>query len=81
VGWETILPKKVDPLFLGIQKFSFYHNHSYAVPSDNSSLVATIDYLENYAVVVRKMNVVGVQFHPEKSHSSGEKLISNFMRM
>jgi glutamine amidotransferase len=79
VGWETIQPKKVDPLFFGIKKFSFYHNHSFAAPADNLSQLATIDYLETYAVVVRKMNVVGVQFHPEKSHSSGERLISNFI--
>ena len=79
VGWEKILPVGLDPIFAGITRMSFYHNHSFALPSPNPYEIAKIDYDSQYTVAVRCKNILGVQFHPEKSHSSGEKLIKNFI--
>ena len=79
VGWEPIIPVKADSIFSGITRLSFYHNHSFALPSPNSFEIAKIQYSDQFAVAARNDNVVGVQFHPEKSHSSGEQLMKNFI--
>jgi glutamine amidotransferase len=79
VGWNTIYPTSPDPIFNGLSSFRFYHNHSYAAGEENPFAIAKIDYYDKYAIAVRKENVVGVQFHPEKSHSSGRKIIENFL--
>jgi len=80
VGWTDVMATNQDPLFRGIAKARFYHNHSFAVPSPNTFEIARIDYGgAPIAVALRKDRVVGVQFHPEKSHSSGEQLIRNFI--
>jgi glutamine amidotransferase len=80
VGWESIIPTSGDQLFSGIERLSFYHNHSYALPSPSPFEIASIDYSSQFVVAARKGNVAGVQFHPEKSHSSGEQLIKNFIQ-
>ena len=45
---------------------------------DNADVVATFSYGGKMPCIVRKNNVIGAQFHPEKSHSNGIKLIRNF---
>jgi glutamine amidotransferase len=79
VGWEPITPVKEDLIFSGITRLTFYHNHSYALPSPSPFEVARIQYSDQFAVAARNENVIGVQFHPEKSHSSGEQLMKNFI--
>ncbi len=79
VGWQMVKQSQQDPLLEGIQKLSFYHNHSFGLRSPHEGEFATIEYGGSYAVGVRNGNVSGVQFHPEKSHGSGEKLIRNFV--
>lgn len=81
VGWEQITPVKDDLIFSGITRLTFYHNHSYALPSPTPFEVATIQYSDQFVVAARKENVIGVQFHPEKSHSSGEQLMRNFVNL
>jgi glutamine amidotransferase len=81
VGWETITPVKEDLIFSGITRLTFYHNHSYALPSPSPFELARIQYSDQFVVAARNENVVGVQFHPEKSHSSGEQLMKNFIKL
>ena len=81
VGWEPVIPVKEDLIFSGITRLSFYHNHSYALPSPSRFEIARIDYSEQFVVAARNENVIGVQFHPEKSHSSGEQLMKNFIKL
>jgi glutamine amidotransferase len=58
----------------------FYFVHSYAVhPQDASVGVGTCTYGEPFAAVVHLGNVAGVQFHPEKSHRAGLRLLENFL--
>jgi len=79
VGWERIAISNSDPIFEGVHKLRFYHNHSFALPSPSTHELASIDYLNRYSVAIRKNNVVGVQFHPEKSHDDGQKIFKNFL--
>lgn len=59
----------------------FYFVHSYAVPVLPEFTLATTNHSLPFTSVVGKDNVFGVQFHPEKSHSYGKKLITNFLGM
>lgn len=79
VGWEKVQPIKKDRIFDNISKFRFYHNHSYALTTLSPYAIATINYSEEYCVAARQDNVIGVQFHPEKSHSEGEWILKNFL--
>jgi glutamine amidotransferase len=79
VGWEPIVETRSDLIFEDISRMAFYHNHSYAVLSPSKYEIAKMSYLCDYTVAVRNKNVIGVQFHPEKSHSAGERLMRNFL--
>jgi glutamine amidotransferase len=79
VGWEKITITNPDPIFEGVDRLRFYHNHSFALPSPSTHELAMIDYSKKYTVVIRKNNVIGVQFHPEKSHYDGQRIITNFL--
>ena len=79
VGWEKISISNPDPIFEGVQKLRFYHNHSFALPSPSTHELASIDYSKRYSVAIRKNNVIGVQFHPEKSHENGQQIFTNFL--
>ena len=70
-------------LFKDIPDNSFmYFCHSYfVVPRDENIVVASTDYGVDFASAVSKDNVVGVQFHPEKSQKLGIKILENFVNM
>lgn len=82
VGWNQVRRKKTNthPLLKNIEDNSFfYFVHSfYCEPADDAVVVGETDYGVNYASVVGKENVCGVQFHPEKSQSAGLQLLQNF---
>lgn len=60
----------------------FYFVHSYyVVPKDKSRILATTDYGVEFASVIHKDNLFGVQFHPEKSQELGLKIIRNFVKL
>lgn len=82
VGWNTIEKIRTSPLLEGIPDGSkFYYTHSYHLASvDSETKVATTYYGYNFISVFHKGNIYGTQFHPEKSHKVGMKLIKNFIR-
>ncbi len=58
----------------------FYFDHSYyPVPADSRTVMSTTDYGQEYASAVLRDNVCAVQYHPEKSHRNGLKLIKSFL--
>src|SRR5574340_425644 len=81
MGWNRVHHAQ-HPLWSGIdQDARFYFVHSYYVQPQDASLVqATSNYPQSFVCAVAKDNLFGVQFHPEKSHTAGLKLLQNFMQ-
>lgn len=78
VGWNNIRVAPGHYLFKNLeQEPHFYFDHSYYVGCGEFS-VARIDYCVEFSVAVAQDNIVGVQFHPEKSQNNGLKLFRNF---
>jgi glutamine amidotransferase len=60
----------------------FYFAHSYyAIPEDKHVIVATTDYGIEFVSIIQKGNILGTQFHPEKSSELGLKIIKNFCQL
>jgi glutamine amidotransferase len=80
MGWSTISPKDGEPLLAGLDEaLGFYFLHSYRfICDDPADVVATAGYATPFHCAVRRGNVYGVQFHPEKSHHNGILLLKNF---
>jgi imidazole glycerol-phosphate synthase subunit HisH len=81
MGWNQIVNQQMDsPLLSGInQTSSFYFVHSYFITcNDESNGLAQTVYGFAFDSIILKDNIMGVQFHPEKSHQSGLRLLRNF---
>ncbi len=81
MGWNSISILKEDPVFKSnLDQKDFYFVHSYVFQNiKKSNVLATTYYGKNFPSIIKKGNVYGVQFHPEKSHKYGIKLIKNFI--
>lgn len=85
MGWNTLTQVKPHPLLDGIPTgpdgLHAYFVHSYALnASDPADVIATTDYGGPVTAIVGRDNLVGAQFHPEKSQALGLRLIANFLR-
>lgn len=80
LGWNEIKFTDNYDLFKNMKSNSqFYFLHSYYFDCYNkSNEIASFQYGEKFCCAVKKDNIYGVQFHPEKSHSLGVQLIKNF---
>jgi glutamine amidotransferase len=80
MGWNDVAPRAADGLFDGLETGArFYFLHSYYFRCANEAdVLATSEYGAPFACAVRHGNVYGVQFHPEKSHRFGTRLLENF---
>ena len=80
IGWNSIKFDNKINLFDGIDQNSyFYFLHSYALLSLNEKYkVCETFYGENFVSAFKKDNIYGIQFHPEKSHLFGSKILLNF---
>jgi len=79
-GWNTARLRSGHPVFSGLPEHSdFYFVHSYRfVCAEPEHVWGTTDYGEDFCSVVGSQNVLGVQFHPEKSQKKGLRLLENF---
>jgi imidazole glycerol-phosphate synthase subunit HisH len=81
MGWNQLEFAKPDPLLRGIASGDYvYFVHSYAVPVGPCT-VATTDYGGSFSAMVRQGNLVGTQFHPERSGATGARLLANFLEL
>lgn len=81
MGWDIVEFKKDVPLLkdiTGRQRYYFVHTY-HAVCANPEDVMMTCDYGYEFACAVNRGNVYGVQFHPEKSHDFGMRLLSNFV--
>jgi glutamine amidotransferase len=84
IGWNDVSFERPSPLTAGLPEdgCAFYHVHSLAAhPEDPADVIATTEYGERFATVVGHGNVLGVQFHPEKSSRDGLALLGNFVTL
>lgn len=81
MGWNFTKPLKKSKLLEGIDKNSrFYFVHSYHINSnDEEANLLETEYGYSFVSAIEKDNILGVQFHPEKSHKFGMKLYSNYL--
>jgi imidazole glycerol-phosphate synthase subunit HisH len=81
MGWNNLQIKGESKLLKEVKDQSWvYFVHSYkAVPKDRKLVVATSDYGVNIPAMIEKDNLIGVQFHPEKSGDVGALMIKNFI--
>ena len=80
MGWSPSIDTLRGPLFEGIRsEDEFYYLHSFVVAPENPQLVISeVEYGRRLVSGIGKQNIHGVQFHPEKSHSQGLRLLKNF---
>jgi imidazole glycerol-phosphate synthase subunit HisH len=81
IGWNVLKVRNRSEIVEGVPDQSWvYYVHSYYPVTQNDCTVATTDYGLEYSCLVAKNNVIGTQFHPEKSGPSGRTILQNFLR-
>ncbi len=83
VGWNGINIESEHSILREIEDGAdFYFVHSYHISKiEKINLVASCDYGVKFPAVIAKDNLIGVQFHPEKSQQNGDKLLRNFVKV
>jgi glutamine amidotransferase len=83
MGWSVVTPKEANPLIpIEEREQRFYHVHRYrAVCDRDENILATAEYGRPFTTAVRRDNIFGVQFHPEKSHRFGLALMRRFLSL
>jgi glutamine amidotransferase len=81
-GWNQVHHNQENPLFQNIPPGSyFYFVHSYFIEHHTDYTIASTAYSLNFSAAIGHQNFYGVQFHPEKSGTYGETLLSNFSKL
>lgn len=83
LGWNRVHVTRKHVLFDCLEDDArFYFAHSYRLVCDSKSDVLGVTrYADDFASVVQRDNVIGVQFHPEKSHRYGQEVLGRFIRL
>ena len=80
MGWNTLRARRPHPLLEGVADGSHvYFVHSYYCEAAEEVVIATSDYGQDFAAIVGRGPVLGLQFHPEKSQAVGQRLVANFV--
>jgi glutamine amidotransferase len=83
MGWNFIRQNKTSRLFTNMypeSKYYFVHAY-YVIVNDNADILTTTEYETVFTSSFEKSNILGVQFHPEKSHKFGMVLLKNFAEL
>jgi glutamine amidotransferase len=81
VGWNSLDVRNGSRMLAGVEPGEYvYFTHSYKAPVTEDT-AATALYIEPFAAAVERGNVMGVQFHPEKSGATGLKILGNFLEI
>ena len=79
MGWNTVKVISKHPI-LKRKKFESYFVHSYNfICKNKKNIIATCDYQQKITAIVGKENIIGTQFHPEKSQKIGLEILKNFV--
>ena len=83
IGWNNVVSESDSKIMFGLEhEPDMYFLHSFVFnPTDPRTIIASTDYGKRFCSVIAKRNIVGVQFHPEKSQNAGIKLALNFLSM
>jgi imidazole glycerol-phosphate synthase subunit HisH len=83
IGWNLVTFRRPSPLTEGLgDAAAFYHVHSFSCePAQDEDVVGLGEYGTPFVSIVERGNLMGVQFHPEKSSRDGLTLLSNFARI
>ncbi len=83
MGWNNLIEKRQDPIGKNVETGEFvYFVHSYyALPKNPDDVVFSSEYGVEFPALVRRGNVIGAQFHPEKSGDTGYKILKNLKEM
>tara|TARA_B100000674_G_scaffold499329_1_gene544076 strand:+ start:6682 stop:7326 length:645 start_codon:yes stop_codon:yes gene_type:complete len=82
IGWNDVNWKQTSNQIVNADQMEtdYYFVHSYHfIATNEENVIGTVEYGETIVAAVRSDNVIGVQFHPEKSQKAGAKLIKNFL--
>lgn len=82
MGWNELVIERTHPFVDGLSDGSWaYFLHSYRAQAASEALVASCEYGDRFAAIVARDNVMATQFHPEKSRTTGARLLDNFLRI
>jgi glutamine amidotransferase len=83
MGWNQLHTRQTHPLLAGVEDGGYaYFVHSYYVEAtDPGDVLATTDYGIDFATIVGRANVLGIQPHPEKSQRVGQRILANFLEL
>jgi len=79
VGWNEISVRPGDSFLSGLDGEHFYFVHSFGMDCPAEFIAATAEYGSPFTAAVQRANIMGVQFHPEKSSSAGERVLRAFL--
>jgi len=83
MGWNQLKFRRESDLLngLGEENYVYFVHSYYCAPTDQDTVVASVDYGVEFAAFVQQDNMYGVQFHPEKSQKIGLQILANFLRI
>lgn len=80
IGWNNLILKQSAPIFKTLEEDkNFYFVHSYHVVCPDDYVIASFEYGKEFTAAVQYENIVGTQFHPERSQQNGMKVLKQFV--
>ncbi len=79
IGWNAIQCQQEDSLIQSSDAQAFYFNHSFTYQGAYKYQIAITQHTQAIAAVIRNGNIVGLQFHPEKSQDAGRELLKSLI--